>query len=55
MLILCCFTNRRKAISATAAYRVGRVEFAVLSVLSIGVVKIQVLRVLTPCLLVNRY
>jgi len=46
VLILCCFNNRRKAISGTAAHRVGKVQFAVLSVLIIAVVKIQVLRVM---------
>jgi len=44
VLILCCFNNKRKAISDTAAYRVGKVQFAVLSVLSIAIEKIQVLR-----------
>ena len=43
VLILCSSNNRRKAISVTASL-VGKVQFAVLSVLSIAVVKFQVLR-----------
>jgi hypothetical protein len=48
-------TTDARLLSTTAVYRVDKVEFAVLSVLSIAVVKIEVLRVMTPCPLVNRY